>query len=260
MSDPHLLYYAEHQTAFLTINREPQRNALSPEAIGLFHQYLDRIEADAGIRVVLITGAGPKAFCTGADLGGSALAADGAGPPAAFREYARLLQRIYGFGKPTVAKVRGYCLAGGMGLMLACDIALAEETSRFGTPEVNVGLFPMMIGALIFRNVLRKRAMEMVLTGRLLTAAEAETVGLITRRVAPEALDGEVETLLGALAAKSPIGLKLGKDAFGAMEQMPFGQAVEYLAGRFWAVAGTGDAREGLTAFLEKRTPVFTGK
>jgi enoyl-CoA hydratase/carnithine racemase len=259
MGEVHLLYHVEDRMACLTINREPQRNALSPEAIRLFHQYLDRIETDDEIRVVLITGAGPKAFCTGADLGG-ALAADGAGVPEGFRDYARLLQRIHGLAKPTVAKVRGYCLAGGLGLMLSCDLALAEENSRFGTPEVNVGLFPMMIGALIFRNVLHKKAMEMILTGRMLTAAEAESMGLITRRVAPKALDAEIEALVRSLASKSPIGLKIGKQAFAAMAEMPFGPAVDFLAERFFTVMRTDDAREGLTAFLEKRAPVFTGK
>ena len=260
MSEDHVLFHREAQTAVLTINREQQRNALTPQAVALLHDYLDRIAADDGVRVVLITGAGAKAFCTGADLGGAAVRGEDAQTPPAFLDYARLLKRIYGFGKPTVAKVRGYCLAGGMGLMLACDLVLAEETSRFGTPEVNVGLFPMMIGALIFRNVLRKKAMEMVLSGRMLTAGEAEEMGLITRRTAPAELDGDVQRTVEALAAKSPIGLKIGKQAFTAMADMPFGAAVDHLAEQLGAVARTGDAREGLRAFLEKRTPVFTGE
>jgi enoyl-CoA hydratase/carnithine racemase len=260
MNDPHILYRLDEQAAILTINREKQRNALSTEAIGLFHDHLDRIQDDPAIRVVLITGAGDKAFCTGADLGGGAVPTEGAHTPAAFHEYARLLRRIYGFPKPTVAKVRGYCLAGGMGLMMACDIVLAEEGSRFGTPEVNVGLFPMMIGALIFRNVLRKKAMEMVLTGRMLTAAEAEALGLVTRCVPAEQLDGAVTEIVQTLGAKSPIGMRIGKEAFYAMADMPFREAVDYLADQLFAVARTEDAREGLSAFMEKRTPVFSGK
>lgn len=260
MNDAHILYRLDEQAAILTINREKQRNALSPEAIGLFHDHLDRIQDDPAIRVVLITGAGEKAFCTGADLGGGAVPTEGAHTPAAFREYARLLRRIYGFPKPTVAKVRGYCLAGGMGLMMACDIVLAEDGSRFGTPEVNVGLFPMMIGALIFRNVLRKKAMEMVLTGRMLTAAEAEALGLVTRCMPAEQLDGAVTEIVQTLGAKSPIGMRIGKEAFYAMADMPFSKAVDYLADQLFAVARTEDAREGLSAFMEKRTPVFSGK
>ena len=115
-------------------------------------------------RVILITGAGQKAFCSGADLGGSITD----GGQQAFADYARLLKRLAGFPKPTVARVNGYCLAGGMGFMLACDIVIAKETAKFGTPEVNVGLFPMMIGALIYRNVPRKKATEMVLLGNKL--------------------------------------------------------------------------------------------
>lgn len=257
---PPILSQQDEHTALLTINREKQRNALSAEAIELFHRHLDRIQGDDAIRVVLVTGSGDKAFCTGADLGGGAVPTQGAQTPPAFHEYARLLKRIYSFPKPTVAKVRGYCLAGGMGLMMACDVVLAEEDSRFGTPEVNVGLFPMMIGALIFRNVLRKKAMEMVLTGRMLTAREAEDLGLITRCVPAEQLDGAVAEIVQALCAKSPIGMRIGKEAFYAMADMPFGDAVDYLADQLFAVARTEDAKEGLRAFMEKRKPVFTGK
>ncbi len=258
--EPHVIYALEASTARLTINREQLRNALSKEAIARFHEYLDRIEAEPRARAVLITGAGDRAFCTGADLGGGAIATDGTETPPDFYSYARLLKRIYAFSKPTVAKVRGYCLAGGMGLMMACDMVFAEDTARFGTPEVNVGLFPMMIGAIIFRNVLRKKAMEMVLTGRMLTAADAADMGLITRSVPPMELDDAAATALADLAVKSPIGIKIGKEAFHAAAGMPFDRALDYLADQLFAVARTEDAREGIRAFMEKRKPVFTGK
>jgi len=251
-----LHWHAEDRIAWITINREAQRNAINAEALALFHEALSAIEKDAAVRVVCVTGTGARAFCAGADLGGG-MDADSL---AVFKSFADLLKRLAGFSKPTVARVNGYCLAGGMGLMLACDIVIACEEAKFGTPEVNVGLFPMMIGALIYRNVLRKKALEMVLTGSKLTAREALNMGLITRVVPREGLDAAVAELLAALGAKSPIGMKIGKEAFHAMADMPFEEAVDYLAGKLAEVAGTEDAREGIMAFIEKRAPKFVGR
>jgi enoyl-CoA hydratase/carnithine racemase len=256
MADEQLLYQKENQVARITINREAQRNAITPEAIALFHDFLGRAEGDEDVRAVLVTGAGGKAFCTGAQLG------DGMseGGKKVFAEYARLLKRLALFPKPTVARVKGFCLAGGMGFMLACDLVIASDDSAFGTPEVNVGLWPMMIGALIFRNVPRKKAYEMIMLGERLTAGEALAMGLVTRVVTASELDAKVDAVLASLAAKSPIGMKIGKEAFSQAEGMPLSEALDFLSGKLVEVASTQDAREGITAFLEKRTPVFTGK
>jgi enoyl-CoA hydratase/carnithine racemase len=256
MADEQLLYRKENQVARIIINREAQRNAITPEAIGLFHDYLDRAEADGDVRAVLVTGAGDKAFCTGAQLGDGMSGGGGK----VFEEYARLLKRLATFPKPTVARVKGFCLAGGMGFMLACDLVMASDDSVFGTPEVNVGLWPMMIGALIFRNVPRKKAYEMIMLGGRLNAAEALSMGLITRVVPASELDAHVDAVLASLAAKSPIGMRIGKEAFHKAESMPLGEALDFLSGKLVEVASTQDAREGITAFLEKRQPVFTGK
>jgi enoyl-CoA hydratase/carnithine racemase len=256
MSEPHLLYRVEDNIARFTINRELQRNAISLDAVALFLSHLDEASVDPNVRVISITGAGEKAFCSGADLAG---ATDGK-IEQGFGQYAALLKKLAGYSKPTLARINGACMAGGMGLMLACDIVIAKDEAVFGTPEVKVGLWPMMIGALIYRNVLRKKAMEMVLLGERLSAAQAVELGLITRSVASENFDGEVEHVLQSLAAKSPIGMKIGKEAFYAMADMPFEEAVDFLCGKIAEIASTEDAAEGITAFIEKRTPVYKGR
>lgn len=255
MSDE-LLYDVKSGAAWLTINREARRNSISPELISLFQQRLDAAEKDKSVRAVCITGAGAKAFCSGADLAGSA----GELNTSPEQAYADLLKRLAAYPKPTVARVNGYCLAGGTGFMLACDIVVAAETAKFGTPEVNVGLWPMMIGALIFRNVLTKKAMEMILLGEKITAAQALEMGLLTRVVAPEDLNAEVESILDSLCKKSPIGMKLGKQAFYKMREMPFEQALDFLVEQIRVVSSTEDAAEGITAFMEKRSPMFKGR
>jgi enoyl-CoA hydratase/carnithine racemase len=254
-----LLYAVKEGTAWMTINREAKRNAISREMIGAFMDYLDKAEQDEAVRAACITGTGDKAFCAGADLAASP-AVGGEGPLVGPKRYAELLKRMARFGKPLVARVNGPCLAGGIGFMLSCDIIIARNDTFFRTPEVNVGIWPMMIGALIYRNVQRKKAVDMVLTGRKIPAPEAERIGLITWAVEPEDLDKKVQETLKNLTAKSPIGMKIGKDAFRVMSDMPFDEAVDYLCEALGRVAATEDAREGITAFLEKRKPNFKGR
>lgn len=257
MSDKDLLYEVKDQVAWLTINREAARNSISSEVTELFFEYLDKAEQDGNVRAVCVTGAGEKAFCSGADLSGAMTEGSGR---SGFQRYADLIKRIAAYSKPTVARVNGFCLAGGTGFMLACDIVIAKEEAKFGTPEVNVGLWPMMIGAVIFRNVPRKKAMEMILLGERLSAQQALEMGMVTRVVVADQLDSEVQSVLNTLCEKSPIGIKLGKEAFYQVADMSLEDSLDALCEGLGKVAATEDAKEGITAFIEKRKPVFTGK
>ncbi|MEM7330838.1 MAG: enoyl-CoA hydratase-related protein [Chloroflexota bacterium] len=248
-----LVYEVNEQVAIIIINRPERRNALSGTVIDRFHDALDDAESDANVRTVVITGAGEKAFCAGADLGG------GVGGNGTER-YAGLLKRIIQFSKPTVAKVRGYCLAGGMGVMLAADIVIASDTAQFGTPEVNVGLWPSMISALIYRNMLPKQALPMILLGDRFGAQKAMQMGFLTELVANDQLDETVANLAQNLSEKSPIGMKLGKASYYGMQNLPLDEALDYLSQELTKVASTKDAMEGIQAFMEKRKPNFIGE
>jgi enoyl-CoA hydratase/carnithine racemase len=257
MSETELLYEVRNKTAWMTINRESKRNALSLEMFDLFNEYLDRAESDDDVRAVCITAVGEKTFCSGADLA-SGLGGDE--PLAGARKYAELLKKMARFSKPLVARINGQCFAGGMGLMLACDVVYATEKAGFGTPEVKVGLFPMMISALIFRNALRKKALEMIYTAKTITAAQAEEMGLITRACSSENLDRTVEETLSTIAARAPLAVKMGRRALAAVEDLPLENALDYLADQLRLVARTEDAREGMTAFMQKREPIWKGR
>ena len=254
-----LLYEIKDRVAFLTINREDRRNAISQEMILSFLDRLREIDENKDVGAVCLTGVGEKAFCSGADLGG-ALSGQGEDRLSGPRNYARLLKEMAKCPKPLVARVNGPCLAGGMGLMLSCDIVIARNDTFFCTPEVNVGIFPMMVGALLYRNLPRKKAVDMVLTGRKIPAPEAEEMGMITRAVEPDRLDTEIENTLNVLTSKSSIGTRIGKEAFRVMSDMPLEAAVDYLCEALGRVISTQDAAEGMTAFLQKRTPRFTGQ
>ena len=170
------------------------------------------------------------------------------------------LARLRGTGRNAVIVAEMERFAGGIGFMLSCDIIIARNDVFFCTPEINVGIFPMMVGALIYRDVQRKKALEMVLTGRRISAPEAERMGLITRAVERARLDEEVGEALKLLTAKSPIAMKIGKEAFRVISDMPFEDAVDHLCEALGKVIATEDAKEGMTAFLEKRQPQFKGR
>lgn len=247
-------YQTEAGQARLTIEREAQRNALSPAVIRGLMEGLDRAEADAQVRVVVLTGQGSKVFCAGGDLGGMS----GEGFLATHdgrRAYGTLLQRIQGCAKPVVARVNGHALAGGLGLVLACDLAVAADSAAFATPEIDRGLFPMMMMALLQRHLGRKRTLELVLLGERLTATQAKEWGLVNRVVPAPELDAATNALAGALAGKSQAVLALGRRAQLMSEDLPLPQAFEALAAQLSLNVLAEDAAEGVTAFLEKRPP-----
>lgn len=252
-------YAVQGGQALVTIDRPRARNALSPAVVQGLMDALGRAEADPEARVVVLTGAGEKVFCAGGDLGqmgdGGFLAThDGR------RSYATLLMRVQGCRKPTVARVNGHALAGGLGLMLACDLAVAAESAELGTPEIDVGLFPMMMMALLQRHLGRKKAMELVMTGDRLPAREALALGLINRVVPAAELDAAVGALATKLAGKSQAVLALGKRAFLTAEDLPLPAALEFLASQLSLNVMAEDAAEGVTAFLEKRPPKWNDR
>lgn len=250
-------YERRGAAAWLTIDREARRNALDLATIELLLAHLDRAEADPSVRVVCVTGAGTQAFCAGADL---AAARAGGDPLAGPRRYARLLQRMRALEKPLVARVNGHCLAGGLGPMLACDLVYAREGARLGLPEVTVGLFPMMVSALLVRDGIRKKVLELVYTGAQITAREAEALGLVTRAVPDGELDAAVERALDGIAAAAPRAVQLGRRALAEAEALPPDEAIELLCRRLGDVLATEDAVEGLAAFVEKRKPTWKGR
>ena len=255
-----LLYDVAEGVATISINRPERRNALSWDVIAQMRARLADAKDDAGVRVVVITGAGDKAFCAGADLGNMA---DGA----SFLELhdgrgglADLFQEMWALGKPTIARVHGYALAGGFGLALACDLVIAADNAVFGTPEIDVGLWPYMITVPLTRSMPPKQALELMLTGRRLDATEADRIGFVNRVVPIDQLDAAVAELAATLAAKSPAIVKLGRDSFYDVWDRAAADALALLHPMLTLTTLTDDAQEGIAAFAEKRPPEWKGR
>ncbi len=253
-----LRYELNPPRATLLIDDPERRNPLSVATIVGLGEAVERAAADPEVRVIVMTGAGERVFSAGGDLAGGFVDAP-LTLHTARGALARLFRAMRAAGKPIVGRVNGHALAGGFGLAAACDVVIAVENAKFGVPEVDVGLWPMMITAVLQRCMPHRAALELMMTGRLIEAEEARSLGVVSRVVAPDALDRVVDEVVGMLAAKSPIVLQLGRDAFHAVADLGFDAALDHLQTGLTAVAMTGDAAEGVAAFLEKRNPQWSG-
>ncbi len=249
------------RVARITINRPQVRNAMSWAVVRGLRAAFAEAKADPEVRVVVLSGAGDKAFCSGADLGGMAGGDEGFLPVHDARgELAGLFGEMWSMGKPTIASVQGWAMAGGFGLALACDMVVASERARFGAPEVNVGLWPYMITVPLVRSMPPKQALELMMTGRVVEAEEALRMGFVTRVVPHDQLDATVEELAASLAAKSPAAMRLGRSAFYAVWDMASADALGYLHAMLTITTMTEDSAEGIAAFLEKREATWRGR
>jgi enoyl-CoA hydratase/carnithine racemase len=242
----------------LTLNRPERRNAIGPQMVNELLWALDDAAADPEIRCSVITGAG-KAFSAGGDFAQmSGGAEDGQIPVRG--DYKDLLLALCRTTKPVIARVNGAALGGGLGLVAASTFAVASSDAKLGTPEINVGLFPFMILAVLERVMPRRRLYEMMLGGEILGAEAAQKVGLLNKVVAPQDLDAGVTAYTELIASKSPLTVRLGLEALRDTEQLTLEEKLPLLSERLLQCLGTEDAREGLTAFLEKRKPTWTGR
>lgn len=244
---------------WITINRPDKRNAINGEVVAGIANGYRVAHDDAGIRVIVLTGAGEKAFCAGADLQntGAAFAMDFSRPNVDFADLLRLSQNAT---KPAIARVNGVCMAGGMGLLCMTDMAVAAENALFGLPEVKVGVFPMQVLSLLQSIAPRRVVAEWCITGEPFDAQTALTAGLLNHVVPAAELDAKIDWLIGRITDKSPTAIRRGKYAMRAIAAMSFDEAIAYTESQIALLSMTEDAKEGLKAFGEKRKPVWPGK
>ena len=247
--------------ATLTIDREAKRNALDRETLAALETALDAAAGDPEVRVIVLRGAGDRVFCAGADLaeiqGHESIEAS----RRHFDGVARVMLAMQRAGQPVIARVPGFALAGGFGLAVAADFTVASVDARFGLPEIGIGLLPLMVSAPIYRALgSRKALLDLVLTGRQIDAAEAMRLGLVSRVVAANELDGEIARLAASFVALSPAALRLGKEAVYTLCEMEYLTSMRYLREMIVLTSRTEDAQEGIQAFFEKRKPVWKGR
>ena len=250
----------------VTINRPERRNAMTWEVIAGLRDQVARAKGDPAVRVLVLAGAGDKAFCAGADLSGM-VPRDPGGDTGHTDEVAlhheargwlaELFEELWHLGKPTIARVQGWAMAGGFGLALACDMVIVSDRARFGAPELNVGLWPYMVTVPMLRSLPSKRALELMLTSRVVGAEEADRIGFVTRVVPHDRLDAEVTAMAALLASKPPGVMRLGRESFYAVLDSAATEALPYLHSMLTVTSQTAEAAEGIAAFAEKRPPAW---
>ena len=263
MSAPQLenvLVDASGHRATITLNKPDQRNPLGGGMLADLLSAFRWAREEDEVRVVVLTGAGDKAFCAGADLSSFDAEQTEVERHLGRHMFVELFVLMQELGKPIVGRINGHALAGGLGLATSCDILVAADNATFGTPEINVGVWAMMIQAVLVRNIGRKTLLEMLLLGDRFDAQEAYRIGLVNRVVPIPELDAAVDEVAGKLEKKSPIIMRLGRDSFYRTQDMEFRAALEYLQAQLSLVTLTDDTREGVAAFFQKREPEFKGR
>lgn len=245
--------------ATLALNDPNTRNALSDELLDELIAAFTRAGKDEAVRCVVLTSTHEKVFSSGGNLAGFAQKQPLVHKYEAINRFPTLFQLIGALGKPVLCAANGHVLAGALGLALACDLIIAKESVTFGTPEINVGVFPFMIMALIYRNIPRKKATELLLLGERIDAQEAQQIGIVNRVVADADFDQTVADWAKQLAEKSPLLMKLGKDAMFTQQDMKLDEALDFLRAQLALAFSTEDIQEGVKAFFEKREPVWKG-
>lgn len=245
---------------WITLNRAERRNALNEEVVRLIREGIAAAVADRDCRAIVLTGVGDKAFCAGGDLqknaDGNPFGVDYSRPQHYMVE---LFKRMQDCTLPIIARVNGHALAGGFGLLCACDMAVAAEDIRIGAPESRIGMTPMTILPFMLRVIPARRLQEICITGEQFTAGDALDWGIVNYVVPREQLDDKLQWLLGRVASASPTAVRLGKQTFNAMRDMSLREALEYAQVMFLPMASTADALEGRAAFVEKRSPNYSG-
>ncbi len=251
---------AANGVATIAMDQPDSRNALSDALLGDLLAAFAQARDDEAVRCVVLASTHETTFSAGGNLGGFAADVPLVHKHFGTQRFPSLFTTIGELGKPVICAAKGHCLAGAFGLALACDLIVASDKASFGTPEINVGVFPFMIAALIYRNVPRKKATELMLLGDRITPAEAADMGIVNKVVPVDEFDAAVEEWAGKLASKSPVLMKLGKDALWRQGDMSLEDAWDFLRSQLTIAFSTEDIQEGVKAFFEKREPEWKGR